>query len=109
MKITIDTKEDSPADIRKVIALLSTLAEKREHHSNIFEDSSPGLPMASSYPETPSSTESNPPSPSSGGGIFNMFGDSSSTSSSSTEKSDYPTLNAEDEEIPEKVSRIKTY
>ena len=41
MKITIDTKEDSPADIRKVIALLSKMIEDSpEHHSNIFGESS---------------------------------------------------------------------
>jgi len=44
MKITIDTKEDSPEDIRKVVALLSSFVSKGvEKHRNIFEDSSPGL------------------------------------------------------------------
>ena len=63
MKITIDTKEDSATDIRKVIALLSKLIEdSSEHHSNIFEDSSPGL--GSSNPE-----------PGSGNAFANMFGD----------------------------------
>jgi hypothetical protein len=40
MKITIDTKEDSPEDIRKVVAMLTTLIGEREKHSNIFDDSS---------------------------------------------------------------------
>ena len=48
MKITIDTKEDSSTDIRKVIALLSKMIEGSEHHSNIFEDSSPTLGESSS-------------------------------------------------------------
>ena len=38
MKITIDTKEDSPSDIRKVISLLSRMIENNQN-SNIFEDS----------------------------------------------------------------------
>jgi len=42
MKITIDTKEDSPADIRKVIALLSKMIEESpEHYSDIFGKSNP--------------------------------------------------------------------
>ena len=65
MKITIDTKEDSVTDIRKVIALLSKMIEGSGHHSNIFEDdSSPGL-------ETSETSGSE-----SGGNAFaNMFGD----------------------------------
>ena len=40
MKITIDTKEDSSEDIRKVIALLSKMIEDSPtSSSNIFEDS----------------------------------------------------------------------
>ncbi|MBW2966785.1 hypothetical protein KY342_06810 [Candidatus Woesearchaeota archaeon] len=63
MKITIDTKEDSATDIRKVIALLSKLIEdSSEHHSNIFEDSNPGL-------------EPNNSEPNSGNAFANMFGD----------------------------------
>jgi hypothetical protein len=72
MKITIDTKEDSATDIRKVIALLSKMIEDSGHHSNIFEDdSSPGLGTTS---ETSSSEASS--SESAGGNAFaNMFGD----------------------------------
>ena len=63
MKITIDTKEDSATDIRKVIALLSKLIEdSSEHHSNIFEDPSPGLQSSGSEPD-------------SGNAFANMFGD----------------------------------
>ena len=44
MQITIDTQKDSKEDIRKAVAFLTNLAEgKSEHHSNIFEDSSPTL------------------------------------------------------------------
>ncbi len=43
MKITIDTKEDSHEEIRKIIRMLSSLVGERETFSNqpnIFEDSS---------------------------------------------------------------------
>lgn len=42
IKITIDTKEDSASDIRKVIALLSKMIEGN-HAQNIFEDTGPIL------------------------------------------------------------------
>jgi len=41
MKITIDTKEDSPEEIKKAIRLLSALVQGKEKHSSIFEDESP--------------------------------------------------------------------
>lgn len=41
MKITIDTKEDSREEIRKVIRMLSNLVEaSSEHHGNMFSDDS---------------------------------------------------------------------
>lgn len=51
MQLIIDTEKDSKEDIRKAVAFLSSLADgKTEHHSNIFEDSSPTL-GESSEPE----------------------------------------------------------
>lgn len=43
MKITIDTKDDSPEEIRKAIQLLSNLiGEKHESQTNnIFDDDTP--------------------------------------------------------------------
>jgi len=43
MKITIDTKEDSHQEIRKIIKMLSSLIgeETFTNQGNIFEDSSP--------------------------------------------------------------------
>jgi len=64
MKITIDTKEDSSEDIRKVIALLSKMIEDSGHSSNIFEDSSPDLGSSSS-------------DSSAGNAFANMFGNNS--------------------------------
>lgn len=43
MKITIDTKEDSPEEIKKVISFLSGIVGEKEIMSNrnIFDDSKP--------------------------------------------------------------------
>lgn len=72
MKITIDTSVDSKEDIRKAVALLSSLADGRhEHHSNIFENSSPSLGVS----ETSSSESS------AGNAFANMFGDNSAMQS----------------------------
>jgi len=59
MKIMIDTKHDSPSEIRKVIALLSHLLEDSPvHNPNIFDNSSSTI------------------APSSGGSVLaNIFGD----------------------------------
>jgi hypothetical protein len=51
MKISIDTKEDSHDDIRKVIKMLQHLVGEDSYSNykpsrNIFEDSSPSLPVA---------------------------------------------------------------
>jgi len=60
MKLTIDTKEDSPDEIRKAIRMLSSCigdsAERPGHHKDVFSDDS---------------KESG-----SGGAFLNMFGDS---------------------------------
>lgn len=43
MKITIDTKEDSPEEIKNIIKMLSSLVGEKvqTNQPNIFEDSSP--------------------------------------------------------------------
>ena len=38
MKITIDTKEDSHEDIKKILALLSQMVNKDAPVSNVFEN-----------------------------------------------------------------------
>jgi len=91
MKITIDTKEDSRAEIQKVIKMLSSLVNGEEVMSNtgdIFGDSSQstdssqsqssdifGDDSSSNLPEDSSSSSevSSGSSDSSGGGMFNMF------------------------------------
>ena len=100
MKITIDTKEDSSEDIRKVIALLSKMVEGDSgEHSNIFGESS------SESSETSSSE-------SSGANAFaNMFGNNNSmddgtpvlepTSSGAKEEAEEPDLDEESAEIIE--------
>jgi len=92
MKITIDTKEDSPEEIKKVVAMLSHLIENKPAYTNIFEDSSSTLPSETST----ESTESQP------GNIFGaMFGDSSTESTDTQEK--------EEPEEPSEDVNVKTY
>jgi len=84
MKITIDTKEDSPADIRKVIALLSKMIEGHvENHSNIFGEQSAG-------------------SEPSGNAFANMFGEDNTSvfPLSSAEEKKGKSLNQQGEDIP---------
>ena len=59
MQITIDTKKDSPEEIKKAIQLLSVLVQGRVKNSNIFEDDTP--------PPTPDPTRGN--------AFANIFGD----------------------------------
>ncbi|MBN2112150.1 hypothetical protein JW707_03570 [Candidatus Woesearchaeota archaeon] len=76
MKLTIDTKEDSKEEIRKAIRMLSAIVEDSEiytnrpekvHYPNIFE--------SSSEPSEPEAAKSEPVS----GGLFGMFGNTSSS------------------------------
>lgn len=43
MKITIDTAHDSEMDIRKVIALLSTLVDRGDAGANVFAEQRPAM------------------------------------------------------------------
>jgi len=119
MKITIDTKEDSKEEIKKVIGMLSALVGggrpvytnsqsfpsssfsessiPKQHHANIFSDE----PKEES---SSSSSESEPSNPS--GSIFgNIFGPVSSEPSSSA-GSDTKVQSSEPEE-PEKKPEIQ--
>jgi len=76
MKITIDTKEDSHQEIRKIIRMLSSLVEEKEVFSN----------QKDVFSEDNESTQSGGvQSENSQGGIFNMF-DSSPKSEESKEE-----------------------
>lgn len=92
MKIEIDTKVDSPEDIRKVVALLSHLAGKnisKIGNSNIFDNPSPSLgssPAAETPSETPTSA------------FANMFGSAPSSEENEDKERD---SEEEKEEIPE--------
>ncbi len=56
MKITIDTKEDSHEDLRKVMSLLSgVLGEKQS--SNVFENSSEMPSLMSMFDASPQVSE----------------------------------------------------
>ena len=101
MKITIDTKEDSKEEIKKAINFLSSLSDgavytncssghKPEHQQNIFSDDS---------------------SPAVGGGIFSMFGDTSSSapaaSSPAPVSPEIPAAPAEETTKPAKKPEIQ--
>ena len=75
MKITIDTKEDSPEELKKVIRMLSSIIgeEVMSNQGDIFSSESPSeSPQDNSQPGTPD--------------IFNMFNSDSETKT--TEESD---------------------
>lgn len=79
MKITIDTKEDSHEEIRKVIRMLTHLVgEQPETNAprNIFEDSN-SFGQEQYNSSEPSQSSSSP------GGLFSMFGSASSPSTQS--------------------------
>jgi len=91
MKITIDTKEDSHQEIRKVIKMLSSLVGEKEIFSNqkdVFSD------------DKEESVESDDQS----SGIFNMFG-------SSTEKKseDGTTEETKEEVVDLGIPKIEEY
>ena len=111
MKISVDTKEDSPEDIRKVIALLSSLKDRnysrinRSSSKNIFDDptleisSDPGQSNSSSSESSSdafagmfgSSSGDQAPSQSASEGVMSMFGsdsDEKDDSSAEEEKED---------------------
>ena len=85
MKITIDTKEDSHEDIKKVVKMLQALLEG---HTNapmdLFSDNSSGSDSDSS------------------GGLFNLFDDDKKDDSGDSTSSDY---GSDDDETP----RVITY
>ena len=72
MKIEIDTKHDSPEEIRKVINMLQHLVGEKSYTNtqNIFED-------PSSFGTTPTTEEPTTPTEQPTNAFVNMFGDSS--------------------------------
>ena len=84
MKISVDTAEDSPEDIRKVVALLSSLSDKNYsrigRRKNIFESSSPEVGQGSSQQVELSAEDTS-------NAFAGMFGGSGSSSSSAPSQS----------------------
>ncbi len=101
MKITIDTKEDSHHDIKKVISMLNHLINNSEtptysnQPTNLFEN-------PNSFGQTEQTSESTPEipktPPASSTGIFNMFNSDTPPVSNTPEES---------AEQPEEVSEEK--
>ena len=88
MKITIDTSVDSKEDIRKVVALLSSLIVRGvEKHRNIFEESSPGLNVLDQ--RSPTQQEASQATDSDIGNAFtSLFGSESKPGEKKEEKED---------------------
>lgn len=94
MRITIDTKDDSHEDIRKVISLLQGMIRHNESSGsdpsrNIFEDGSPALSGSSEASSGPSE------------GLFNMFGSNETSSKDGVmENSESEQAKEEEDEKP---------
>jgi hypothetical protein len=91
MKITIDTKSDSPDEIKMAMQLLSAVSKKKgvSVSQNLFEES-PSVEPSASEP-----------------GIFNMFGNSSE--SSAPQFPSLPKEELEDEPVKRVKPEIMTY
>lgn len=105
MKITIDTKEDSPEDIRKVAKLLHDFAESKTGYSNrdVFSSGSSSDIFSSSEGSSNQDSYSSEPS-SSGGAFASMFG--SRDSGSSNIFSENTETENEQEEKKERIEMI---
>ena len=79
MKITIDTKEDSHTEIRKIIRMLSSLVEEKEVMSN----------QSDLFSDDDSDKEEST-------GMFNMFGQDKSETLTESETSDSETTTDEE-------------
>jgi hypothetical protein len=101
MKITIDTKEDSPTEIKRVITMLQHLVGEGARTNaprNIFEDDTPIL--AGSEPTEESSEPTN--------AFANMFG-SAPTTPSTDEETETIDLDEDDSEETKEVPEIMEY
>ena len=91
MKITIDTREDSHEEIKKLIRMLSSLIGeevKSNSPSNIFEDSSDdtaGNALANMF------GDDNTPKDDDNSGYLNMFGDDKKEEPEEPEEKPQPT------------------
>lgn len=93
MKITIDTKEDSPGEIKNIIKMLSSLVGEKPltNQPNIFEDSSPEVKPAAS------------------GNIFgNIFDSPKKEETLTGEKEEEPKIE-EKEEVKEDMPSVQEY
>ncbi|MBD3310206.1 hypothetical protein GF351_03225 [Candidatus Woesearchaeota archaeon] len=99
MKITIDTKEDSPEEIKKTVDFLKTLVGEREiisNQGNIFSDDS----SEQSGSET-SGEENN--------AFLNMFGSSSSSDPEPSGSSGIDNTESPDAEEDPKHPKVMEY
>lgn len=98
MKITIDTKEDSHDDIKKVIRMLQNMvSHEGSNNSLLFSDNT-------------SSDASSDSSEASSGSFFNMFGDNPSQDSPlETMSSPDETNEGEEEKVEDSIPELIPY
>ena len=99
MKIVIDTKHDTPSDIRKAIEFLQQLTNepKKEHYQNIFD--------------SPTSEQKQEPTT----GFINMFGSADEAEKVLDQQTrvstpESPQPKDEDDDVPQAIlDQVKTY
>jgi len=89
VKITVDTKEDSHEEIKKVIKMLSAFVGENPltNQANIFEDSSPAIP------------ETNEPT----NAFANMFGGESQPPTSELQSQEETETDDDSDDTPEVI------
>lgn len=103
MKITIDTKEDSREEIKKVISMLSALVGGS---SPVYTNSPPKAAVANIFDSPGSMTAPGASSEPASGSVFgNIFGPVSSSSSDSASSGE--TITDSSDEEPEKKPQIQ--
>jgi len=108
MKITIDTKEDSHDEIKKIIRMLSSLVdgEVLSNKSDMFSDKK-NTQSSDIFNDDTSKTDD---SGSSGGGIFNMFNSGSgSDASAETVTKETQEKKEENENVDVNIPDVEEY
>jgi len=99
MKISIDTRDESKEDIRKVIRMLQHIVDGTDHSENLGGSSSGYVNIfGDDAPSSPSLNEPEAPSEPAAPGIFSIFDDPPKTEESGEIEPETITLEGNDEE-----------
>ncbi len=103
MKITIDTKEDSHEELRKVIRMLSSLVgeEVMSNQGDLFSDNTQNSDIFGDSSEAPSDSSETPSSQGGGSDMFSMFSNTSSETKTEPEETTEEKKEESDIDIPE--------